>query len=215
MVQNRLLDLIDTMSDVLANDRARILRLEQEIARLKAAMRTSSVIPQQAPAYSIPPPASPPAPNQQLPSASPYQSTPPSQPSTNYPLGPDPTTSVADRYTEALKIFNQGNYQLALERFQELQLLDPNGALAANYGYWKGEAQYALGRYTDAITTFHEVLEQFPNSTKTDDAEFKIAESYEKLGNTTNARNVYRRLLREHPSTEYKSRIEARLRILE
>jgi TolA-binding protein len=49
---------------------------------------------------------------------------------------------------------------------------------------------------------------------KGDDAAFKIGESYEKMGNRASAKTAYQRLLTSYPESEYRSRVEARLRKL-
>ena len=221
-VQSHLVDLIDTMSGVLEKDRARIRSLELEVSRLKSMLErqqlsapSSNTAPPRSPTgYSpptsspmvTPPPATPTPPGEQL-GQSPGQQPPSRTPS-------QPASALTDRYAAALQQFNDGQYEDALAAFDELTRTDPQSQYAPNYEYWKGESNYALGRYAQAIESFRTVQQLYPNSVKGDDAAFKIGESYEKMGNRASAKTAYQRLLTTYPESEYRSRVEARLRKL-
>jgi tol-pal system protein YbgF len=202
ILQDKLLTIIDTMADVVAQDQIRIRDLENEVAKLKSMidqqrMLGSGTVPQmpQSQSYTAPPPA-PPIQNSQP------QYAPPSN-QTAWPRD--------DKYSAALKMFNDGKYMDALMSFDELSRKEPSSQYAPNFLYWKGESLYALGQYAEAIRTFHDVLNKYPQSTKADDAEFKIGAAYEKLGDKKNARSAYQRLILSYPESEYKARAEARL----
>ncbi len=208
MVQNKLLTIIDTMSNVVAQDRSRIRGLEIEVAKLKSLLeqqRMSGATPPPSPQlnYTAPPPA------QSTPQSQP-QSQPQTEPQTQ-PQSKPASYPPNDAYSAALKSFNDGRYMDALTAFDGLSRSDPSSLYAPNFLYWKGESLYALGQYDEAIRTFHEVLNKYPASTKADDAEFKIGAAYEKLGDKTNARSAYERLILSFPQSEYKIRAEARL----
>ncbi|MFI5264981.1 MAG: tol-pal system protein YbgF [Candidatus Kapaibacterium sp.] len=204
MVQNKLLTIIDTMSNIVAQDRSRIRDLELEVSKLRSLLEQQRIsgagIPPPTPAqnYTAPPPPSssmqPLAPQSQPPQQSQPASYPPN-----------------DKYSEALKSFNDGKYMDALTAFDGLSRSDPSSPYAPNFLYWKGESLYALGQYDEAIRTFHDVLNKYPTSSKADDSEFKIGAAYEKLGDRTNARSAYERLVLSFPESEYKVRAEARL----
>ncbi len=202
MVQNKLLTIIDTMSNVLVQDRSRIRDLEIEVAKLKSLLDQQRMmgagIPPQTPqqfqpsqSYTAPSPT-PPAEQSQ-----------PQQQTANYPPN--------EKYSAALKSFNDGKYMDALTSFDALSRSDQSSPYASNFLYWKGESLYALGQYDEAIRTFHDVLNKYPTSLKADDAEFKIGAAYEKLGDKTNARSAYNRLILSFPESEYRGRAEARL----
>jgi len=206
MVQNKLLTIIDTMSNIVAQDRSRIRELELEVAKLKSQLeqqRMNGIVPPPSPAlnYTAPPPSVQPLAPQSQAEPEP-QPEPKSQP-VSYPPN--------DQYSAALKSFNDGKYMDALTSFDGLTRSDPSSPYAPNFLYWKGESLYALGQYDEAIRTFHDVLNKFPSSAKADDAEFKIGASYEKLGDRTNAKSAYERLILSFPESEYKARAEARL----
>jgi len=215
MVQDKLLTIIDTMTGIVVQDRARIRSLEIEIAKLKSLLEQQSmrapisqpqIMPGNAPQQNYTAPS--PAPNtiRTIPETAPIdpQEQPQSQPQqTSYPPN--------DKYSAALRSFNDGKYMDALTSFDELARTDVSSGYAPNYLYWKGESLYALAQYDEAIRTFHDVLTKYPNSSKAADAEFKIGASYEKLGDRTNAKSAYQRLILSFPDSPNRTRAEARL----
>jgi tol-pal system protein YbgF len=209
MVQDKLLTIIDTMSNIVSQDRSRIRDLEIEVSKLKSLIeqqRMNGAIPLPSPALNY---TAPPAPTLQplAPQIQPQQQPQPQSQPQSQPASFPPN----DKYSAALKSFNDGRYMDALTSFDGLSRSDPSSPYAPNFLYWKGESLYALGQYDEAIRTFHEVLNKYPASGKADDAEFKIGAAYEKLGDKTNARSAYERLILSFPESEYKARAEARL----
>ncbi len=219
IVQAHLVDLIDTMSGALEHDRVRIKNLEIEVARLRSMIEQQRV---QGSAYRLPsmmPPATPPA---TAPSTVPSSGNTFSAPPTGGipPYAPLPSSGTGggknpERYARALQLFNEARYEEAMNAFDELSRDDAASPYEPNYLYWRGESQYALSRYNDAVASFQSVIDGYSSSTKADDAQFKIGESYEKLGNKAAARSAYQRLVAQYPDSEYRSRVEGRLRRLQ
>jgi tol-pal system protein YbgF len=222
MVQNRLLQLIDTMGDLLEKDHKRIRQLELEIARLRAVLDRYGIqvprdpVGEAQPAYQpsrsvTGPSGSPAVPGEQLP-----RTVDPTAPSVDIrgTVLPMPSPQAQSQYQTALQAFNEGRYSQAIDMLTDLRQSDQTSVYAPNYEYWRGESFYALGQYEQAIQSFTEVQTQFPGSAKSDDAEFKIAESYDKLGDRARARVAYERLLASYPDTEYRPRAETKLRRL-
>lgn len=195
MVQDKLVSIIDTMSDILIENRRRINELENEVSRLRAlidANTTSTVRP-----AVIPPPVT-------------Y-----TQPSTTSASIPSQGTSPIDKkYNDALAMFNASRYEEALAAFDDLAHTATTSPLMPNFIYWRGESLFALGSYMQAIESFHDVLSRYPHSTKSDDAIYKIGSSYEKLGDEKNAIQSYERLLNGYPASEYAVLARARLKKL-
>lgn len=189
MVQERLVTVIDTMSDILVSQHERIRTLEAEVARLRSMLETQtlSTMPPSGGYYTQP---------------TPPVSTPPQ----SAPMPP-----ATENYSAALRLFNDGRYEEALAAFDALAYNEPNSPYAPNFVYWRGESLYALGNYDDAIKSFQDVLARYPNSSKADDAQFKIGASWEKLRKSANARAAYDRLLTSYPESEYVSRARSRM----
>lgn len=207
MIQDKLFTIIDTLAGVVAQDRMRIHSLEIEISKLHNLLDQRNV-------GSYPAPATPPV---TAPSRGGYTAPPPldysahSAESTPSTQTPPPSSPVNEKYSAALKLFNDGKYMDALTSFDELVRTDGNSDYAPNYAYWKGESLYALSQYDEAIRTFHDLLNKYPSSNKADDAEYKIGTSYEKLGDKMNAATAYQRLILSYPQSEYRARAESRL----
>jgi len=209
-------------------DHSRILELEREVHEMSAVRNatiasdaTRSYATPQPPVGSpygdsqsgedAPPPSSVPPPT----SVVPPPVTAPSASASSTASSPTPESSAMQaRYSTALRMFNDNNFETALTQFQSLEQDDPNGAYASNYKYWEGECYYAEKRYNMALQNFGNMLSQYPNSTKAAAAQFKTGECYEKLNIPSSARQAYERVIADYPSSEYKARAQARLKAL-
>ncbi len=190
LVQQKLVTVIDTMSDIMISQQTRIRNLEAEVARLRSLMETQSLsggtgmgggyYTQPTPTVSAPPQSA-------------------------------PMPAATESYSSALRLFNDGRYEEALAAFDALAHNEPTSPYAPNFMYWRGESLYALGSYDDAITSFEGVLSRYPSSSKADDAQFKIGASLEKLRKGANARSAYEQLLANFPDSEYASRARSRI----
>jgi len=217
LVQNHLIDLIDTMSSALEHDRSRIKSLEIEVAHLRSMVEQQRMQPARSMLPSMNPPPT------QVPQPPPVQTersyiAPP--PSGGIPQGSQLPSSGSngpfiERYSRALQLFNEARYEEAMNQFDDLSKADPSSSYTPNYLYWRGESQYALSHYSDAVNSFRSVMDGYPSSNKADDAAFKIGESYEKMGDKTSAKNAYQHLLASYPDSEYRNRVEARLKKLQ
>lgn len=220
LVQDHLVDLIETMSNALSLDRVRIKNLEIEVARLRSMIEQQRV--QSSSGYRLPsmsaPPQPPPTQTSSVPSSAKTFSAPPTggiPPNTPLPSSGTGGSTNPERYARALQLFNEARYEEAMNAFDELSRDDAASPYSPNYLYWRGESQYALSRYNDAVASFQSVVDGYATSPKADDAQFKIGESYEKLGNKPAATSAYQRLLAQYPDTEYRSRVEGRLKRLQ
>ena len=213
IIEEKLLEVIDSMTGLVNSDHSRIRELEREVHEMSTA-RNAFVAHDTPQASGIPRP----------PTDSPYSSSQSSwsnePPATPPPVTPEPVTAPAasstmqEPYGTALGTFNDNNFETALTQFQSLEKDDPNGVYASNYKYWEGECYYAEKRYNMALQTFGTTLSQFPNSAKAAAAQFKIGECYEKLNIPSSARQAYERVIADYPSSEYKARAQSRLNAL-
>jgi tol-pal system protein YbgF len=206
MIEQKLTEVIDSMSSLIDADHSRIRTLEQEVHALQNQSTVAPLpVPSQAPSsptnsyLTAPPPSTPPPAPQVPPSNSPSNSD---------------GNSFQQRYTDALGLYNDNNFDDALDAFKSLENDDPNGSYASNYRYWEAECYFSEKRYNKALETFGIVLEQFPNSTKVAATLYKTGQCYEHLKDTENARAAYERVLADYPSSEYHARALARLKAL-
>jgi TolA-binding protein len=185
MIEQRLVDVIDSLTSVVDRDHSRIQSLEQEVMSLRA--RFEGRAPMGGQSYGTPPPSNgqgyqqnPPPSSYTPPSYTPPSYTPPSYtPPRTSVMGPVPQNpaspagqgssgsyqgSVQERYASALRLYNENNFLAALSALQQLEVDDPNGPLTSNYHYWAGESLYALKRYSEAIQEFTNVSTNYPSS---------------------------------------------------
>lgn len=142
---------------------------------------------------------------------------PPSSPkdSLNNPLNPDKPTSASvqkidfdplEIYNTAYLDLSKGNYQLALQGFQQFLENFPQSDLADNGQYWIGEVYYAQKDNQKAIEEFKKVIENFPKADKVAAAFLKIGYCYFNLGDETTGKKYLKIVTERFPNTE-----EARL----
>lgn len=132
----------------------------------------------------------------------------------NYPRQPattpgsySSTGNFREDYQNALAEYNNRNYKLAIQLFEELLTRNATSSLSDNCRYWIGEAYYGLGNFNQAIIEFTKVF-SFNNSNKMDDAQLKLGLCYWKLGDRERARQEFERLLSDYPTSEYVAKAE-------
>ena len=214
IIEEKLLDVIDSMTGLVNADHSRIRALEREVRELSQANEAPppadvTPLPPSDSPYDTPSGLAPPPPSMPEPMTAPAIIPPPPAIS-----GTTASSAFQARYSSALREYNENNFESALAEFQSLERDDPDGAYSGNYKYWEGECYYAEKRYNMALQTFGTTLSQFPNSTKAAAAQFKIGECYEKLNVSSSARAAYERVIADYPSSEYKARAQARLNAL-
>ncbi len=159
--------------------------LSERMAELDERLRTLP-----APA-AMPPPVSMPQPGDAPPSAA----NPP-------PIPAAPATSPRELYSQAYADYARGNYDLALQEYQEYRRLFPDTDLSDNAQYWIGECNYAKKQYPQAVEAWNELLRQYPSSDKLPDARFKKAVALERLGRRREALAEYRQVVERYPNSE-------------
>ena len=189
IVEDKLLEVIDSMTSLVNADHSRIRELERQVREIQTSNATTGT--------PLPP------------RDDPYTSHRADQ---SYASTAPPT--FQDRYNAALHLFNEHDFESALTQFQSLERDDPDGAYASNYKYWEGECYYGEKRYNMALQSFGMTVSMYPNSTKAAAAQFKTGECYEKLQIPSSARQAYERVIADYPSSEYKARAQSNLNAL-
>jgi tol-pal system protein YbgF len=129
------------------------------------------------------------------------------------PSGPPPTFSPSsasglvtsseyEAYQNALRVFNDREYDKAMKLFADLLEKYAGGAYAANSQYWIGECYFTQGKYAEAIAAFQKVF-AYANTTKADDAQLKVGLAYLKMGQKQQAKEALNQLINRYPSSEY------------
>ncbi len=212
IIEQKLTQVIDSMTNLVGADHQRIRALEQELQQLRG---TNGQVPLP-PEYPYSSPGTDPPPATNVPSGLTAPATPPVAAPPTPPVAAPATAppTFSDRYHSALALFREYKYSAAFAAFESLARDDPHGKLASNYEYWEGECYYGEHHYNMALQAFGQMLEQYAHSKKAAAAQFKIGECYERLHVPRIARAAYQRVLADYPNSEFRGRAEARLKVL-
>ena len=130
------------------------------------------------------------------------EQTPPGEQAEGQPVPPANQPAPAELYSQAYADYARGNYDLAIQGFQEYVRMNPNASLSDNAQFWIGMCLYGKGQYADAVNAFDELLRQYPGSDKIPDTRFKKAQSLERLGRRSQALLEYRYVFEHFPNTD-------------
>jgi tol-pal system protein YbgF len=126
---------------------------------------------------------------------------------------PQPSTPQG-LYQSAYQDYLNGNYDLAIQGFQEYLKRYPKTDLADNALYWIGECYDAQGKEQEALQAFSSVLEKYPTSDKGAAAQLKKGLVYLKLGNQGQGVVNLQYVVYEHPGTKEADLAREKLRSL-
>ena len=104
-------------------------------------------------------------------------------------------------YQTAKQAFDQGDYELARERFQKLIKTYPKSNRADNAQFWIGEIYYHEKWYEKAILEYQKVIENYPNGNKVQSSLLKQGFSFFNLGDKANARLIFTELIKKYPKS--------------
>ncbi len=104
-------------------------------------------------------------------------------------------------YSEAYKLFKEGDYEGSRKLFLEFLRLYPDAQYSDNARFWIGESYYFQGEYEKAILEYQKVIEEYPQGSRVPHALLKQALSFEKLGDKSSALLLLQRVTRDYPGT--------------
>ena len=104
-------------------------------------------------------------------------------------------------YQTAKQAFDQGDFELARERFQKLIKTYPKSNNADNAQFWIGEIYYQEKWYEKAILEYQKVIENYPNGNKVQSSLLKQGFSFFNLGDKANARLIFTELIKKYPKS--------------
>jgi len=119
--------------------------------------------------------------------------------------GPAPLAGLPpprELYSQAYADFARGNYDLAVQAFQEYLKNYPSTDFSDNAQYWIGECHYGKQRYQEAIEAWNALLRDFPSSDKLPDARVKKGMALERLGRRSQALVEYRFVVDRFPTSQ-------------
>lgn len=120
------------------------------------------------------------------------------------PVAPPPASAPPARelYSQAYADYARGNFDLAIQEYQEYLRFYPETDLSDNAQYWIGECLYSKRQYAEAIEAWDELFQRFPGSDKLPDARFKRGMALERLGRRREALVEYRAVANRYPNSE-------------
>jgi tol-pal system protein YbgF len=126
---------------------------------------------------------------------------------------PAPPSLPAPRelYSQAYADYARGNYDVAIQGFQEYLKDYPDTDFSDNAQYWIGECLYGKQKYGDAVEAWNTLLRDYPSSDKLPDARFKKGLALERLGRRSQALVEYRYVADRYPNSEAGRKARERL----
>ncbi|RAH97045.1 outer membrane protein assembly factor BamD [Acuticoccus sediminis] len=114
-------------------------------------------------------------------------------------------------YNEALVLMNEGDYQTAALKFEEVERLHPYSELGRKAQVMQAFASYSRGRYTDAAIAAKRYIALHPGSEDAAYAQYILAMSYYKQipdvtrdqEGTERALDAFKTLIDKYPDSEY------------
>ncbi len=113
-----------------------------------------------------------------------------------------PAPAPRELYSQAYADYARGNFDLAIQGFQEYLRTYPNTEFSDNAQYWIGECLYGKQKYSEAIEAWNVLFRDFPSSDKLPDARFKKGLGLERLGRRSQALVEYRYVVDRYPNSE-------------
>jgi tol-pal system protein YbgF len=117
--------------------------------------------------------------------------------------GPAPAPPAPrELYSQAYADYARGNFDLAIQEYEEYLRTYPDTDLADNAQYWIGECLYSKQQYAEALAAWDELFRRYPGSDKAPDARYKKGMALERLGRRSQAMIEYRAVASRYPNSE-------------
>ncbi|MFZ1919618.1 MAG: tetratricopeptide repeat protein [Terriglobales bacterium] len=104
-------------------------------------------------------------------------------------------------YNNALRDYNGGNNDLAIQEFGDYIKFYPNTDLAGNAYFYLGEISYKAGDFQKAVTNYDLVLQNFPSGTKASAAQLRKGFALIELGKQDEGAQELKHVIQRYPKT--------------
>ena len=115
-------------------------------------------------------------------------------------------------YNNALRDYNGGKNDLAMQEFSDYVKFYPNTDLAGNCYFYIGEMQFRAGTYAPAVQNYDQVLQNFPSGNKAASAQLKKGFALLELGKTDEGKAELQKLIQRDPRSNEAQQAKERLR---
>lgn len=109
---------------------------------------------------------------------------------------------VADQYADALKYYNEADYEKAGNLFAQIMSETADTDLRLNSIFWAAECSFRLGNFNRSVILLNELINHSGFS-KLEDSYILLAASYEKLNRLYEANKYYLAYQRDYPQGKY------------
>jgi tol-pal system protein YbgF len=123
-------------------------------------------------------------------------------PGSGAPTGPPAGMSAQQLYQNALADRSRGNFDLALQGFQEYLKWFDNTELAPNAQFYVGQIAYDKTDFPAAIEAFNLVVEKYGENNKSADATYMKGMALLKSGQRTQAGQEFLTVIQKYPNSE-------------
>jgi tol-pal system protein YbgF len=117
-------------------------------------------------------------------------------------------------YNNALRDYQAGKNDLAVQEFGDYVKNYPNTDLAGNCYFYLADIQYKQGNYQQAVKTYDQVLQNFPDGNKAATAELKKGMALLELGKQDDGVAALRHVVQRYPKSNEALQARERLRKL-
>ena len=115
-------------------------------------------------------------------------------------------------YNNALRDYNGGKNDLAIQEFNDYIKFYPNTDLAGNAYFYLAEIQFKAGDYQKAVTNYDLVLQNFPSGNKAATAQLKKGYALLELGKEDEGTQELKHVIQRYPRTTEATQAKERLR---
>src|SRR4029077_5380788 len=117
-------------------------------------------------------------------------------------------------YNNALRDYQAGKNDLAVQEFGDYVKYYPNTDLAGNANFYLADIQFKQGNYAAAVKSYDQVLQSFPDGTKAAAAELKKGMALVELGQQEAGIAALRHVIQRYPKSNEAMQARDRLRKL-
>jgi len=115
-------------------------------------------------------------------------------------------------YNNALRDYNGGKSDVAVQEFNDYIKFYPNTDLSGNAYFYLAEIQYKAGDYVKAIANYDLVLQNFPSGTKAAGSELRKGFALLELGKEDEGTQELKHVIQRYPRTPEAAQARERLR---
>jgi len=115
-------------------------------------------------------------------------------------------------YNNALRDYNGGKNDLAIQEFSDYIKFYPDTDLAGNSYFYIAEVQYKTGDFQRAVANYDLVLQNFPSGNKAAGAELKKGFALLELGKQDEGAQALKHVIQRYPRTNEATQARERLR---